>query len=72
VTDAGEWATFLRKLVDDLHAGPGGVPAAADMPPDPEPSTAPAGAALPVEPEGGRSEPAARPDAGLPTGGVLL
>ncbi len=27
VTDAGEWATFLHKLVDDLRAGPGGVPA---------------------------------------------
>ena len=63
-----------------MHAGPnapapGGVVAvpppvvgepAGDVP------TAPLGEALPVEPEATEPEPAAAPDAGLPTGGVLL
>ncbi len=77
VTDAGEWATFLRRLVDELQAGPSGVPAAATpgiaAPPSERPS-APVGTALPVEPDQGSASepPAAPPDAGLPTGGVLL
>lgn len=73
VTDAGEWATFLRRLVDDLHTGPGGVPAVV-TPGEPvgERPMAPAGTALPVEPEASTAEPAPAPDAGLPTGGVLL
>jgi hypothetical protein len=72
VTDAGDWATFLRKLVDDLHAGPGGVPAAPGVVSAvPDATGAPTGTALPVEPEA-TPEPIAPPDAGLPTGGVLL
>lgn len=72
VTDAGEWATFLQKVVDDLHAGPGGVPAAPGaVPAVPEGPSAPVGTALPVEPDE-EAEPALPPDAGLPTGGVLL
>lgn len=82
VTDAAEWATFLRKIVDELHAGPGGVPAvvtpgrAASHEAHGERPSAPLGTALPVEPEqdgAASAEPAApAPDAGLPTGGVLL
>ena len=71
VTDADAWATFLRRLTDELHAGPSGtapdaaVPAAIDTP------RAPLGSALPVEPtEPGEPPPPA--DAGVPTGGVLL
>lgn len=75
VTDAGEWATFLQRLVDELHAGPGGVPATPDavqvVPGGPSAPSAPAGTALPVEPEA-PAEVVAPPDAGLPTGGVLL
>jgi hypothetical protein len=77
VTDAGDWATFLRRLVDDLHAGPSGVPAvgiptAPTGEPASEHPSAPLGTALPVEPEGSAAEPAPAPDAGLPSGGVLL
>jgi hypothetical protein len=76
VTDAAAWASFLRTLVDQLHAGPGGVPAApgvvAPVPGPSEQPMAPMGTALPVEPDGSASEPATPPDAGLPTGGVLL
>jgi hypothetical protein len=73
VTDAGDWATFLRRLGEDLQAGPAGVaPVAGPVPAPSERTSAPAGTALPVEP-GGADEPAvAPPDAGLPTGGVLL
>lgn len=74
VTDAAEWAAFLRRLVDELHAGPSGVASvlAPSQPPSEHPS-APLGTAMPVEPDGSASEPAAPPpDAGLPTGGVLL
>jgi hypothetical protein len=74
VTDAGEWAGFLHRLVDELHAGPAGVPAApGPVEPPSEHAPAPPGEALPVEPEPEpEAEPAAPPDAGLPTGGVLL
>jgi hypothetical protein len=70
VTDAGEWAGFLRKLVDELHAGPGGeTPVLAPIAPT-APSSVPQGSALPVEqPEAPSAPPV---DAGLPTGGVLL
>ena len=76
-TDAGEWAGFARRLVDTLKAGPKGMPDLAFPPiPPAERPSAPMGTALPVEPgEGSASEPAqepAPPDAGLPTGGVLL
>jgi hypothetical protein len=72
VTDAGEWAGFLRKLTEELQAGPGGTPASAPVAaPATPPTTAPAGSALPVEPEGSASSPAPI-DAGVPSGGVLL
>jgi hypothetical protein len=73
VTDAGEWAGFLRKLTDELHAGPSGTPASepAAMPQSPT-TNAPAGTALPVEPEGSATSPSAPIDAGVPSGGVLL
>lgn len=75
VSDAGAWAEFLRRLSDELHAGPNGVQAA--FPPSPAGdahAAAPQGTALPVElpPAAGSDAPATVPDAGVPTGGVLL
>jgi hypothetical protein len=78
VSDASAWATYVRKLVEELRSGPNGAPTAA-FPPVP-PATpgrepAPAGVALPVEPAAGSGSaepPPAPPDAGMPTGGVLL
>jgi hypothetical protein len=75
VGDAAAWASYIRKLVDQLHAGPSGgsqatfppLPVGAERPP------APAGVALPVEPDKGTDvAPLAPPDAGTPSGGVLL
>ena len=80
VTDAAQWAAFLRRLGDELHAGPGGVavvpgpvePAAEPSPAEPtDRPPAPPGEPLPAEPEPEPQAPAP-PDAGLPTGGVLL
>ena len=77
VTDAAAWADYVRKVVGELEAGPSGI--SQTFPPTPPPSdtthpTAPPGVALPVEPDqGSASEPSpVPPDAGLPTGGVLL
>ncbi|MEP6865086.1 MAG: hypothetical protein ABJE66_31000 [Deltaproteobacteria bacterium] len=78
-TDAAAWSTFLHHLVDELHAGPNGAAPIA-------PSTAtnaaatgttpvPVGSALPVEPDTGAAGSAVSPptpDAGIPSGGVLL
>ena len=78
-TDAEGWAMHARRLADELRAGPGGEKGAVAFPPMPPSetptSTAPLGVALPVEPpkEGSAAEPAPpAPDAGVPTGGVLL
>jgi hypothetical protein len=78
VSDASAWATYVRKLVDDLRAGPSGVKAVfPPVPPPPDHPVAPPGTALPVEPDrgsgsDGNAAPVAPPDAGVPTGGVLL
>ena len=120
VSDASAWATYARKLAQELHAGPTGTPstspagspaapptaspaapsavspagspagspdgspAASGAVPTSEHPNAPMGVALPVEPDqgsatgsanGSANEPpsaAAPPDAGVPTGGVLL
>jgi hypothetical protein len=77
VEDASAWATFSRKVADELHAGPNGAPPPLPGAPPPEPHTpAPPGTALPVEPPpaSGSDTNAAvtTPDAGVPTGGVLL
>lgn len=76
VSDAGAWAGFLKRVVDELKAGPNGLPAATAIAPPPTTSpsgAAPQGTALPVEPPPPADEPAAAaPDAGVPTGGVLL
>jgi len=86
VSDANAWATYVRKLVGDLRAGPAGAraqagPADAAAPSAPDRPAAPTGVALPVEPAAGggsgpgsaETPPSAPPDAGiLPTGGVLL
>ncbi len=80
VTDAAAWALYVRKLVEQLRAGPAGA-AQSTFPPLPpgERPLAPPGVALPVEPgagstSGSAAEPVTAPpaDAGLPTGGVLL
>jgi hypothetical protein len=77
VSDAAAWATFLRKLSDELRAGPNAQPTA-QFPPVAVGSgapPAPAGVALPVEPESsgaGSAAPPPAPDAGVPSGGVLL
>ncbi len=75
VTDAAAWGAFLRKLSDELQAGPDGVPAAPLGPVPSELPSAPAGVALPVEPAAPPDvddTPPATPDAGVPSGGVLL
>jgi hypothetical protein len=80
VTDAAAWALYVRRLVEQLRAGPAGA-SQATFPPLPpgERPTAPPGVALPVEPGAGSGSdvaddpvPAPPADAGLPTGGVLL
>lgn len=79
VTDAAAWAEHVRRLAEDLRAGPSGS-TQTSFPPIPPPVSseprppAPPGVALPVEPGGSAAEPAppAPPDAGVPTGGVLL
>jgi hypothetical protein len=86
VTDAAAWSQYTKKLADDLRAGPNGVPptgAAQNFPPTPgatgsvDHPSAPLGTALPVEtlPQTGSASdeaPPSTPDAGVPTGGVLL
>lgn len=78
VSDASAWALYIRKLADELRAGPTGAPQQTFPPtPPPDRPTAPPGVALPVEPDdtdAGSAEapPPAPPDAGVPTGGVLL
>ena len=80
VTDAAAWALYVRKLVEQLRAGPAGASPSTFPPlPPSERPTAPPGVALPVEPGAGSGsagtalEPVPPPaDAGVPTGGVLL
>ncbi len=76
VSDAAAWADYVRKLVAELEAGPTGSSQTA-FPPAPPVSdrpAAPPGVALPVEPGSSAVEQpdTAPPDAGVPTGGVLL
>lgn len=76
-TDAAAWSTFLHHLADELHAGPNGaVPIAVGAPANTEvtgTTPVPVGTALPVEAESsGSAAPPAQPDAGVPSGGVLL
>lgn len=80
VTDADAWAKFVKDLAAKLEAGPSGAKTVA-FPPTPPPGStrepAPPGVALPVEPEpkaGSAAGSAAEstPDAGIPSGGVLL
>lgn len=74
VSDAGSWAELLRRLSDELKAGPNGAAAAFPPAPTGERPAAPQGTALPVEPTPSEisEPPAATPDAGVPSGGVLL
>jgi hypothetical protein len=76
-TDAAAWSTFLHHLADELHAGPNGVapiaPATATNADVTGTTPVPVGTALPVEPDsGGSAVPPPTPDAGIPSGGVLL
>jgi hypothetical protein len=79
VSDASAWASYIRKIADELHVGPAGAHQSAfpapGAPPTAERPTAPAGVALPVEPTRPSepvAPPPAAPDAGVPGGGVLL
>jgi len=77
VDDASQWATFSRKVADEIHGGPNGAPPPIPgMPPGDTHVPAPMGSALPVEPPPTGSDTATTaaptPDAGVPTGGVLL
>lgn len=74
VSDASAWAEFLRRLTEELQAGPNGVPTGFPPAPSGERPIAPPGTALPVEPPPatGSDTPPPAPDAGVPTGGVLL
>ena len=76
VTDAAGWSTFLRRVGDELRGGPNGKPApAAGASATEEHAAAPMGVALPTEPTNdgsGADATATTPDAGVPTGGVLL
>lgn len=77
VLDAAAWATYARKLAEELHTGPAGAPPSTASPAAPAASAvSPVVPALPVEPgKSGADEPPpapAPPDAGVPTGGVLL
>ena len=81
VTDAAAWALYIRKLVEQLRAGPAGASPSTFPPlPPSERPTAPSGVALPVEPGAGSGSagtavdpvPPPTADAGVPTGGVLL
>jgi hypothetical protein len=82
--DADAWAAHVRRLIDALRAGPEGAEAlAGSAAPAPAPARsperppAPPGVALPVEPAatesaGSAEPPPPAPDAGVPSGGVLL
>ena len=75
VTDAESWATFVHRVADELKAGPNGAPTtpATGQPALTTGTTpAPLGTALPVEPETGSDVAPPPPDAGVPSGGVLL
>jgi hypothetical protein len=76
VDDAAAWGSFVRKLTDELAGGPAGQQAAPIAPAADAHVPAPPGTALPVEGPAAGSDvtptPPAPPDAGLPTGGVLL
>jgi hypothetical protein len=72
VADAPAWASYARRLAQELHAGPAGDRPSTGAPAAPAaPTTAPAGKELPVEPD---APAAVAPtiDAGVPPGGVLL
>ena len=77
-TDAAAWSTFLHHLADELHAGPNGAAPIAPISPTNAAVTGttpvPVGTALPVEPDtgAGSAVPPPTPDAGIPSGGVLL
>jgi hypothetical protein len=77
VKDSSAWATLVRRIAGELHAGPAGdAEPLIPMPTGETHVTAPPGVALPVEPPpaGSAAEPPppSAPDAGVPTGGVLL
>lgn len=72
VSDAGAWAGFLKRVVDELKAGPNGVISPTAAPAAAAGTVAPVGTALPVEAPPAQAPVETPPDAGVPTGGVLL
>ena len=74
VNDAAAWASFLRRLADELHAGPNAAPSsgpATAAAPALTHEMAPMGSAMPVESEPAGSAEVAPPPP-PPAGGVLL
>ena len=51
--DAAAWGSFLRRLAEELHAGPAGVQATAPVQPGDPHAGVPVGTALPIEPAAG-------------------
>ena len=76
VTTSAAWADYARKLVDDLELGPDALRPEVPLGAAPAPlhEHAPPGVALPVEPpiDANMGAPITPPDAGVPSGGVLL
>jgi hypothetical protein len=74
VGDAAAWAELARRAATALGAGPNGQTTAPPVPGEPTRVPPPFGVALPVETPDAAPAPAAEvtPDAGLPSGGVLL
>ena len=73
--DSAAWADYARELVDDIHLGPEALrpPVPLGAAPQPAREPAPPGVALPVyPPDAQMGEPITPPDAGVPSGGVLL
>jgi len=79
-TDAAAWSSFVHHLADELKGGPNGMPspnavvAPATSAAVTETPPVPVGTALPVEAgsAAGSAAPPPAPDAGVPSGGVLL
>jgi hypothetical protein len=75
VTDAAAWSAFLQRIAGDLRVGPSGVTSSEPAAASGMPAHAPMGSALPPEtpvPASDGEATEAVPDAGIPTGGVLL
>jgi hypothetical protein len=73
--DSAAWGDYARELVDEIHLGPEALrpPVPLGAAPLPAHEPAPQGVALPVyPPDAQMGAPITPPDAGVPSGGVLL